>query len=164
MITTSYGRPAIIDGRSTGILYGSGYGKNKTVTAHADKAAVLLSETFGFDLEKRGNSDGLSAGAHYDGRYGFSLGAWKLKNGHIKFDAGFEARVRDAETILTTVPNRGGYHLEKSSRDYSKKLGQKVLKVSCYSPMFKTQAEAFEWLKTYGIQFCPTLQHKAKAA
>ncbi len=161
-ISASYGRVAIINGAPTPFIYGSGHGRDKTLSSHADRAAELLSEAFGLDVEKRGNSDGQSVGAHYDGRYGVGLGARRRKDGRIVFEALFEGRVRDAKTILAEVPNRGGYHLDLESRAYSKSLGEKVLKVSCYSPAFATLDKAFTWLQKYGVRSCPTLAPKKR--
>jgi hypothetical protein len=157
-ISTSYGRPAEINGHPTAFLYGSGYGKDAELAAHADRAAVLLSEAFGLEVEKRGNSDGKSAGAHYDGEYGVGLGAWKNDDGTVRFDASFHARVKDAERILAEVPNRGGYRLEKQDRDFARRMGDKVTSVTVYSPNFAALEAAFEWLKEYGVKFCPALK------
>jgi hypothetical protein len=73
------------------------------------------------------------------------LGARKHTDDHIYFEALFGAKVKDAVVIESTVPNRGGFHLEKSSRDYAiSVLGEKVKIVTVYSPHFDTMAEA--WL------------------
>ena|SRR5271166_3164651 len=161
-ITTSYGRIAKVNGSPTPYMYGAGYGSNNELSMWADKAAEILS-TFGLDVEKRGNTYGLSVGAHWDGENGECIGLSAFRTGKThkstaRFHASFWADVSDAARILAEVPNRGGYNLDADSRAYRERIGQPVKYISVYGPATDTLQESWDWLRTWGGKFCPTMK------
>jgi len=161
-ITTSYGRIATVGGTPTGYLYGSGYGRDPELSGYVDRAADLLAG-FGLPIEKRGNSDRLSAGAHYDGKYGFGLGAWRHPDHSVTFEASFDVRLTDCDRILEEVPNQGGYRLDRESRDrltLPLEPGEARTGATVYSPQFTALEEAWRWLYEWGRRWCPALQGK----
>jgi len=170
-ITTSYGRVAEVNGLPTPYLYGAGYGKDAELSKCADRAAAALVRAFNLPVEKRGNSDGQSVGAHYDGEFPIGLGAFRYGDrmldesaewianplaGQVAWDASFSIRPFDRAEVRAQVPNRGGYGLDDRSHEYRARCGLEAIEVvSVYSPNFKTMREALAWLRKWGTRYCP---------
>jgi len=161
-ITTSYGRAATVNGMATPYLYGSGYGKDDELAAFADRAAEFLASRYGLDVEKRGNSDGLSAGAFYDLPPGglaspcLGLGADRGGKG-LTYHAMFFAVPEDAEAIAANVPGRTS-DLDAQERALDAMYGQVERFGRVYSPAFSTFEEAQLWLAVWGERYCPVLK------
>jgi hypothetical protein len=150
-ITTSYGKAARIKINGTeiptGMLYGSGYGRNAALSHKADQAAEMLVAAFGLDVEKRGNSDGLSCGAYHEGKAntGFGMGAWLQKDGTITYSALFDAPVRRiAEMRADGLKVRDP-------------VGYKPRSHEMIDQNFPSLKSALAWLKRYAPKYCPAL-------
>jgi len=155
-IKTSYGRPATINGQSTGLFYGAGYGSNETITSEVDNLAETLAGLYPYGLEKRCNSDGNSGGAFHDDKPGYNLSVGyaydrttdKLTD-VLKYSAGFSVHKSVAPLDeLKAIQDIHYANKDPFGKEYN----------DVWSADFKTPEEALAWLQTYG----PKYNHKLR--
>lgn len=146
-IAVSYG------GCYMGYTYGSGYGKEATVTRHADKIAARIHKRFGLNVVKRGNYDGKSCGAHHDGHYAFGCSAAIRGGNRILFSAYYETEDKECldkkyleDNPDTSIAFRSGFD------------GGHIFVCSVG---FSTATEAIRWLTKEGKKHCPPIKENA---
>ena len=165
-IRTSYGYSATIDGRPTGFLAGSGYGKDHKLQTWADRAAVLIAGMFPrFTVTKRGNSSGMDSAALIDLRdkdghtHCLKLGAFYpcraavksnhhsplIYSKHVRFDAMFQIR-RDDPHARTDFP-------DLSEWGYVYEWNRLYISVN---QSFLTLTAAHAWLQKWTDKYPPT--------
>ena len=166
-ITVSHGRFATVNGRPTPYMYGSGYGHDETLRELGHKAAEYLASRYKVDLEIRGNSDGHSCGAHYDGLYKFSLGAWRAHKERLNSETFEKEPNPDAGKVTFGAYFSVPVHLESMMQerfpqcwiypDAKARERNPSEAVTVYSEHFDTMDEAAEWLEVNGEAYSPVL-------
>ena len=152
-LTKSYGYST-----GTGYLAGAGLGKRKGISEIAERLGKMLIKATKKNIQVRGNSDGLSAGGHYDGKYNFSLS------------------VREVNDEVNRIEKENNFPIKKKGYYYSAwfempinpNINVKLLKEISKSSLsgfqmveskeFKTPQIALKWLLKYGRQYCPSMR------